>query len=260
MNKKLLAIPFLGLAMCSSLSALTVIDNPTSKTININVSNKSINRLVLPSKIIDVAYSKEKGVSIQINDNQAFIKFVPTKKEKIRTVGNRTEVVGEPEIIYENAKDSEVFFVTTSGTYAFALNPKSIEAETVIVNDFTKDKKEVLEYERADDYIATLSKITENILKGNTPSGYKIKKKEKVLSDLSTLRTTYIASYNGVLYSAHLIEVENKTKEAIILNPKEFISQAVNSPKSISIYYGNEVNHLLPLGTAKVVIITKAIK
>ena len=60
------------------------------------------------------------------------------------------------------------------------------------------------------------------------------------------------------MYQAHLLEVKNKTKEAIILNPKEFIPIAEDSPKSISIYYDNEVNHLLPLGYAKVVIITKA--
>lgn len=128
------------------------------------------------------------------------------------------------------------------------------------MNDFSADKKEILKYETENDYIATLSKITESILKGGTPQGYKLKEKLKILKDLQDLKISYLSLYEGILYQAHLLEVKNKTKEAIILNPKEFISLAEDSPKSISIYYDNEVNHLLPLGYAKVVIITKAKK
>lgn len=260
MKNKVLLTLFAFLSLAQFSFGAVVIDNPSSGTMNINVSQTSVNRLVLPSKIIDIAYSKEKGLDIQLNENQAFIKYVPTKKENIRTIGNKAEVVGDPEILYNKAKGAEVFFITTSGTFSFALNPKNIEAQTIIVNDFSADKKEILRYETENDYVATLSKITESILKGGTPQGYKLKERPKILKDLKDITISYQNRYDGVLYQAHLLEVKNKTKEAIILNPKEFISLAEDSPKSISIYYDNEVNHLLPLGYAKVVIITKAKK
>ena len=102
-----------------------------------------------------------------------------------------------------------------------------------------------------------MAKITESILRGGTPQGYKVKKVGKVISNNSTLTTTEIMDYDGVLYKATLLEVENKTKNAIRLNPKDYIQIAKDAPKSISIYYGNEVNHLLPLSKAQIVIISK---
>ena len=137
---------------------------------------------------------------------------------------------------------------------------KSIDSETIIINDFRTEKQEILKYETEDNYITTLSKITESVLKGGTPQGYKVKERPKKLKDLKDISVSYVNLYEGVLYSAHLLKVKNKTKEALILNPKEFIAYAKDSPKSISIYYDNEVNHLLPLGYAKVVIITKTKK
>ena len=53
------------------------------------------------------------------------------------------------------------------------------------------------------------------------------------------------------------IPSSNKTDKAILLNPKDYIKLAKDTPKAISIYYGNEVNHLLPYAKAKIVIITK---
>ena len=74
MKNILLKIIFTFLYLAQFSLGTVVIDNPSTGTININVSQTSINRLVLPSKIIDIAYSKEKGLDIQLNENQAFIK------------------------------------------------------------------------------------------------------------------------------------------------------------------------------------------
>ncbi|WP_270983110.1 TraK domain-containing protein [Campylobacter helveticus] len=254
MKKSLL----LALALSKSLFALNIIDNPSSDIININVSNSSVNRIVLPAQILDVVYSKEKGIDIKISDNQAFIKFLPIQKEKVRVTGkNQVEPIGEPEIVYDKAGNSEVFFVTASKTYSFSLNPKDMEAETIIINDFSASKEEILKYESDDSYMKTMAKITESILKGGTPQGYKTKKIDKVLSKNSTLITKELMNYDGVLYRATLLEVENKTDKAIVLDSKDYIRIAKESPKAISIYYNNEVNHLLPYSKAQIVIITK---
>lgn len=88
----------------------------------------------------------------------------------------------------------------------------------------------------------------------------RVKKVNKILQDTTLLQTKEVNLYNGVLYSATVLEVKNKTDKAIVLNPKDYIKFAKDTPKAISIYYANEVNHLLPYSTASVVIITKAVK
>lgn len=241
--------------------ATTIIDNPASDTIAINVSSHSVNRIVLPAKVLDIAYSKEKGVDIKIVDNQAFIKYVPIQKEQVQVIAkDRMEKVGEPEIIYHKAKSSELFVVTERGTYAFALNPKNIEAQTIIVNSFGKKTKEILKYETEDSHVATLTKISEQIFKGSSPQGYKVKQINRPIDSYfkEGLIAKEVSTYEGVIYMASLIEVENRTNNPQRLDPKSYIKYAKGAPKAIAIYYGNEVNYLLPLKKAQVVIITKA--
>lgn len=241
--------------------AIIVIDNPPSDAIAINVSNRSVNRLVLPSQILDVSYSKEKGVDIKVVDNQAFIKYQPMLKQKVRVTGkNKEELVGQPETIYDRAESSEIYFITQAKTYSIVLNPVDMEAETIIINDFSASKEEILKYESDDPFVATMAKISKSIFTNGVPQGYKSKKINKILEKTATLETKELTLYNGVLYSVAVLEVRNRTDKALVLNPKDYIKFAKDTPKAISIYYANEVNHLLPYATASVVIITKGVK
>lgn len=251
----------MSIMVTAQMFAVTVINDPTSETITVNVSNKSVNRIVLPSKILDIAYSKEKGMDIKISGNQAFIKYVPIQKGQVEVIAkDKVETIGEPEIVYNKAKPSEAFFVTEGKTYAFNFIPKNIEAETIIVNDFAKKAEEIVKYETDDSYISTLAKISQQILKGGSPQGYKVKQVNSLLSNTADLKIKEIATYDGVIYTASLIEVLNKTDKPKKLNPKEYIKYATRTPKSITVYYNNEVNHLLPFGKALVVIVAKAEK
>lgn len=260
MNRRIFAFIFICLFVIN-LKAIVVIDNPPSEAITINVSNHSVNRLVLPSQILDVSFSKEKGVDIKVVDNQAFIKYQPIIKEKIhRTSRNKEEVIGQPETVYDKAQSSEVFFITEAKTYSIILNPIEMEAETIIINDFSASKEEVVKYESEDPFIATMSKITKSIFTNGVPQGYKTKKINKIIENTSTLETKEINNYDGVLYSVSLLEVRNKTDKALVLNPKEYIKFAKQTPKAISVYYANEVNHLLPYSKASVIIITKGVR
>lgn len=245
-------------------NGVTIIDNPTSETINVNVSNKSANRIVLPSKILDIAYSKEKGVDIKPNENQAFIKFIPIVKERVKISGKekteKTETMGDPEFIYDKAVASEAFFVTDGKTYALNLIPQDIDAQTIIINDFSKKAEEIVKYETDDDYMTILAKISQSILNGNSPNGYTVKKLDGETYTKETYKFHKTASYEGVLYNAILIEVESTSKQSVVLNPKDFIQYANGTPRAITTYYGNEVNMLLPMNKAIVVIIGKAAK
>lgn len=252
---------FISLFIGLNLNAMVVIDNPPSGAININVSNRSVNRLVLPSQILDVSFSKEKGVDIKIVDNQAFIKYQPILKQKVKITGrNKEEPVGQPETIYDKAESSEIFFITQAKTYSIILNPTDMEAETIVINDFSANKEDILKYESDDPFVATMAKISKSIFTNGVPQGYKVKKINKILEKTSKLETKEVNLYSGVLYSVAVLEVRNRTDKALVLNPKNYIKFAKDTPKAISVYYDNEVNHLLPYSKASVVIITKAVQ
>ena len=85
MKNILLKIIFTFLYLAQFSLGTVVIDNPSTGTININVSQTSINRLVLPSKIIDIAYSKEKGLDILNKKGIILVTCYPHKEGKIES-------------------------------------------------------------------------------------------------------------------------------------------------------------------------------
>jgi len=240
--------------------AVTIINNPHG-LIRVNIAKKSVNRVVLPSKILDVAYSKEKGLIIKIVDNQAFLKYQVVKKQKFEQVAgaanpNALKPVDKPKLVYK-AEPTEVYFITKDKTYSFVFYPKNIKPQTIIVNDFEAKAKKIIKYETEDTYIKTLSKITKEVLNNKAPFGYKMFVKNEVVYSNKTFTTTLKTTYEGVIYKVSLFEVENKTSKPKKLNPKELYNLAKTTPISLAIFYDNEVNYLLPFSKAKVVIIEK---
>ena len=233
---------------------LVIINNPNDRVV-VSISKTSVNRLVLPSKILDVTYSKEKGLNIKIVGNQAFLKYIPIKKQEYQVVNNQKRPIGEPKIVYDNAKTSEVYFVTEDKTFSFVFIPKKIKPETIIVNDFISKAKKIMKYETEDNYIVSLSKISKTILQDKLPFGYKIKEVNKIIYQDNVFITKLLNEYKGVIYKAYLYSVKNKSNKPIRLSIKALYNLSHNTPKSISIYYGNKINYLLPYGKAKVLIL-----
>ena len=240
--------------------AVVIINNPHN-TIRVNIAKKDVNRVVLPEKILDVAYSKEKGLIIKIVNNQAFLKYQVVRKQKFEQIAgaanpNSLKPVGKSQLVY-NAEPCEVYFITQDKTYSFIFYPKNITPQTIIVNDFGAKSKAVLKYETENNYVTTLAKITKNILNGLSPFGYQNTPVNKIVYNGKIFSTTLKTVYKGVLYKALLFKVKNKSKNPYKLNPKILYSLADKSPLALTIFYNNDVNYLLPFSSAKVVIIEK---
>jgi len=243
-----------------SLNAAVIINNPHG-LIKVYLSKTSVNRIVLPEKILDLAYSKEKGLIVKVVGNQAFLKYKVEKEQKFEQIAgaanpNALKPVGKPVIKYI-AKPSEVYFITKDKTYSFLFIPKNIKPQTIIVNDFGAKAQEVIKYETEDSYIKTLSKITKTILNNQVPFGYKLKTLNKTVYKDKTFTTVLKNKYEGVLYQAYLFTVENKSAKPYKLNPKILYNLADKPPVSLTIFYNNQVNYLLPYSRAYVVIIEK---
>ncbi len=254
--KKILAF----LVSFLTLNATVIINNPNG-LIKVYLSKSSVNRIVLPEKILDLAYSKEKGLIVKVVGNQAFLKYKVIKEQKFEQVGgkvnpNSLKPIGNPQIKYL-AKPSEVYFITKNKTYSFLFIPKNIKPQTIIINDFGAKVKEIIKYETEDSYIKTLAKITKTILNNQVPFGYKIKTYNKIVYKDKIFTTVLKNEYDGVIYKAYLFEIHNKSAKPYKLNPRILYNLADKPPVSLTIFYDNQVNYLLPFSKAYIVIIEK---
>lgn len=242
-----------------NMSAAIIINNATNQTISVNVSNNAINRIVFPENIKDIAYSQEKGVNINISGNQAFIKFMPVKKNTYKQGEAKGKAVPiHSEIVYNKAQALDIYFITESKTYSFNLIPKQIDQQTIIVNDFSSSLKKTLKYETEDSYIQTLSKITKSILNDEVPNGYKLKEINKIIKKSFSQNIIMENLYEGVVFKAYLFKIKNNTSQTQNIDIKEFFNYVQEKPASIAVFYDNEYNELLAHDEAKVVFIFKA--
>lgn len=245
-----------------NLFATQIINNPNSSTMNLKLSSFAVNRIVLPAKIINLAYSQEKGVQIITDSNQVFIKWTPKQKITYKEEGSslqnsRQKVPVKQEIVYKDFIALDLFVVTENGTYSFNLIPKNIPQQTVIINDFFQSKKEIIKYETENSYISTLSKITKDILLKSTVTGYEIKNINKVVSKKSYMEVKLVKEHKGLMYSAYEFNVSNKSNVRRNIDVKDYFSYVKEKPIAISVYYNNEFNELLPFSQAKVIYLYK---
>jgi len=253
---------FIILLFISGLFAKTIIINNPNRVIKTYLSISSVNRIVLPEKILNLAFSKEKGLNIKIVNNQAFLKYEVIKKQKYEQLAgtvnpNSLKPIGKPQLVYK-AEPCEVYFITQNKTYSFVFYPsKTKEPQTIIINDFTTNAKKILKYETDDDYTKTIIKIGKPILKGLVPFGYKMKKINKIIYKDFIFTTILKNIYTGIIYKVSLYTIKNNSTRVYKLNPKILYNLAKTPPIAIIIYYDNNVNYLLPYSEAKVLIFEK---
>ncbi|WP_267523582.1 TraK domain-containing protein [Campylobacter sp. MG1] len=246
--------------LISNIAFAQITINDPSDGINISLSNSSVNRIVLPYPIKDVAYSKEKGLIINVNKNQAFIKFIPYQKEVVdsdNSNSNNANVI-ESKVVYDKAKSSEVFFVTKEKTFSFVFVPKNIKTQTIIINDTNKETNEIISEETANDHSTNIANLVKKVFSAKeTPQGYKsININKMVYKD--NIKTYYHKNnLQGALYDISVYEILNNTAQSITIEDKDFFNYIGDNPVAIAIYYDNEFNQLLPYAKAKAIIIAK---
>ena len=99
--------------------------------VNIKLSQDSWNRLIFDNEInSEPIFSKEKNVDIYRANNSVFIKFKPMVK--VEVLDKQEQIL---DIDYTNAKKSELFISTNSGTYSFTIEPIKADAKTYIIQN-----------------------------------------------------------------------------------------------------------------------------
>ena len=197
--------------------------------VNIKLSQDSWNRLIFDNEInSEPIFSKEKNVDIYRANNSVFIKFKPMVKVE---VADKQEQILD--IDYTNAKKSELFISTNSGTYSFTIEPIKADAKTYIIQNIQNKNENLLKFE-VNEPRKIFKDITKNIFLNEEVENYEKNrlKTEAIIIDHVTVNPLYI--FKGKIYSAYLFNVVAR-ENIDSLNEKLFLNLDLKNKRAIAI-------------------------
>jgi len=129
---------------------------------HVRLSSTDVNRIVCPSEIKDVVYSKEKGVEVKISGRNAFVKFL-VKKSSI----GKTEHSSTP---------TEFFIVCGGDVYTLIATPVRIPSRTVRLSTGAgKRIKENIALFKSLPFEKKVLTIIEKMYTGDIPESFMVK-------------------------------------------------------------------------------------
>ena len=196
---------------------IIVLPEITTKVI---LSSTDINRVTCNEGYIkDVVYSKEKGLSVKISQNNAFIKFLVTKRH----------INGREELIYPN-KPVELYFVCGSDATIYTVIgvPKKVPAQNIRLVSKKKQIKKTLSIFEGIPFEKKVLMLTKCTFQDDIPDSFTVKMvndKKDFFQDLNIfLKRMIIAEGEGIELKEYLISIKpNYSKQKMILEEKYFL-------------------------------------
>lgn len=202
-------------------------------TTKVILSSTDINRVTCnDGPIKDVVYSKEKGLSVKINDSNAFIKFLVTKKH----------AGGRDELVYPY-KPVELYFICGSDAAVYTVIgvPEKVPAQNIRLVSKKKQIKKNLSLFEGIPFEKKVLMITKYAFKDDIPESFTVKaanNKKDLFQDLNIfLKRTIIAEGEGIELKEYLISVKpGCSKQKMILEEKNFLlPELVKNPIGITL-------------------------
>lgn len=192
----------------------------------VQLSSSDINRLVCPSEIKDVIYSKEKGLNVKITGKDAFAKFVLLKKS-------------DGEKAY-SVLPTEMFVVCGDDTFQLIAYPRRIPAQTIRLTS-GKDKKIKANQElfAGLPFEKRILKAIKDVFTENIPDSFAVTKIDKKIGRFKEVEIIHRRSFDIEGEGLRVLEYEITPKEGIKqfkLNEKLFIKKDfAENPVAISL-------------------------
>ncbi len=202
-------------------------------TTKVILSSTDINRVTCNGgPIKDVVYSKEKGLSVKINDSNAFIKFLVTKKH----------AGGRAELVYPH-KPVELYFICgpDAAVYTVIGVPEKVPAQNIRLVSKKKQIKKNLSLFEGIPFEKKVLMITKCAFQDDIPESFTVKaanNKKDLFRDLNIfLKRTIIAEGEGIELKEYLISVKpGCSKQKMILEEKNFLlPELVKNPIGITL-------------------------
>jgi hypothetical protein len=236
-------------------------------TITLQLSKTDQNIIEMPYPIVSKHYSQEKDIQVDTVSHRALVKFLPSIRQHYEVVNNQQTPVGEPEISYDKIKPADlVLILADNSIYSFKIIPSNTALKTIIIRSTTANLKEALQYETSSPYQETLGKLTKDVFKGVTPTGYRVTevgdKKWRINAKDMNLTITLLKTYKGALYDVHLLDVYNRDRVEkrydgqLLFSVAEKIAPK-NPARAVSFFYGNYAHTALPKSYSRAIIITE---
>lgn len=196
-------------------------------TSQVPLSSSDINRIICPVAIKDVIYSKEKGLTVRLADNNAFVKFLVMKKD------------GRD--LYATAP-SELYLVCGDTVYTMIAVPKRIPAQTVQLSAGKADSiKKNLALFNEIPLEKKIIGIIKRIYTDNIPDSFTIRNVGKaytIFADLSlVLHRIVTVDGEGLRVKEFRARIIDASKNgSVYLKEKDFLnSELVQRPLAVSI-------------------------
>lgn len=163
----------------------------------VNVSLTDINRIVCPQAIKSVVYSKEKEISVEVQERNAYVKFLP----KVLPDG-KVELSDIPRELYVDCGEK---------VFQLILVPKRIPAVVVALRVPHEDKEKARQLERSGDYDSVLLGLVKSVYMEEVPEGYEVKLINKPYRSFEELDMILYRVYEGSMYSVEEYVLQAKT-------------------------------------------------
>jgi len=191
------------LALTATANAMRTVKCDEKEFRVVDISDKAINRIVFPDKIVEVVYSKEKPYRHSIEGRNLFLKTIA-----------------------KNPKSAEYYVILADGrTCQFIFSPKRMPAQVVYVEDTMKKDVErirkALSFERADTYEKTMKKLILAGINENPPPGYVVEDKNVVVENLVEYKRNLVKEIKGTLYTIKVFVLH--AKDRVRVDEKNFI-------------------------------------
>jgi len=190
----------------------------------VEVSKNDINRIVCPTKITGVVYSKEKEIEIKREGRNAFVKFLPRQIIDPTTGRIIRRVSSFPRTVYVEC-GGQIF--------SLVLIPKDVPPTIIILKTHAADIEKAYAYEKEQrEYEKLITDLIKRAYFENPPEGYMTIVENTLVKEFKELTLILSKRYRGVAY-----EVEEYliiARQPIELYEEMFIPYLKN-PVAISI-------------------------
>jgi conjugal transfer pilus assembly protein TraK len=191
------------------------------------LSSSDINRLICPVEIKDVIYSKEKGLTVRLAGNNAFVKFLVMKKD------------GKD--LYATTP-SELYMVCGENVYTMIAVPRRIPAQTVQLSGGKADsiRKNLTLFSEVP-FEKRIIAIIKSIYTDRVPDSFTVRKMDKVYSVFQglslVLNTIVTIDGEGLTVKEYRARIAEGSKETTLtLREKDFLTaDLAQKPVAVSI-------------------------
>ena len=203
------------------------------------LSSSDINRIVCPSYIKDVIYSKEKGLTVKIEGGNAFVKFLVTKE------GDKDNYSTTP---------TELYVLCGKETYNLIALPKRIPSRTVTLSGGDRKANENASLFDGMPFEKKILSIIKSVYTEDIPDSFTVRNEDRPFNLYKGLKLTLVKTVRVEGEGLRVKEFTAQAAQNTELSEKDFLKTEITTdPVAIAI----DKLRLSPGETARVLIVER---